>query len=118
MKKTLLLFVLLFSQAALACWKIDGSFAIDGETYKFSQKIDHNKEYKIGGGVFILSFTVKELNKTNSEVKYKIEEKKGTKLTLVTFGSEEVENKKSNDIFAKGEEGQPNTIITVKLTDI
>lgn len=116
--KYFLLVFLFIAQSALACWKAEGTFAVDGETYKFSQKINHNMEYKFPGANFILSMTLKPIDKKTTQVTYKIEEKKNLKLILVTMGTDEVTNSKSSDIFAKGEEGQPNSIISIKLTDI
>jgi hypothetical protein len=49
---------------------------------------------------------------------YAVHEKKGTKMTLVTRGTEELEMNKSEDIYAKGEKDQPNTILTLKLSEI
>jgi len=113
-----ILATLFFSLSALACWRAEGNFAVDGETYKFNQKIEHNKEYTFPNSNFILSMTVKPVSKTESLVNYKIEEKKGLKLVLITSGKEEVKNEKQSDIFAKGEEGQPNSIISIKLNKI
>lgn len=101
----------------MACWKVEGSFAVDGETWKINQKFDHNKEYVMPMGPYIVKMTVKP-GKTQTLV-YVVQEKKGTNLVLVTKGEEEeIKAGQSRDIFAKGEEGQPNSIITVKLTDI
>lgn len=111
-------FVLLLALPSFACWRAEGKFAVDGETFKFGQKIDHNKEYKFPNSNFILSITVKPMSKSMSLVTYKIEEKKGLKLVLVTVGEEEVKNDKQSDIFAKGEDGQPNSIISIKLNKI
>lgn len=118
LKLITLTFITLFTFSAFACWKAEGSFAVDGETYKFSQKVEHEKEYKFPGGNFILSFTLKPMNKKINLIRYKIEEKKNMKLVLVTLGDEEISADRSNDIFAKGEEGQPNSIITIKLNKI
>jgi len=116
--KYFLILLLFITNTALACWKAEGSFAVDGETFKFSQKIDHNKEYKFPGGNFILSMTVTPDGKEMNNLQYKIEEKKGLKLILVTHGTEELKPKKKTDIFAKGEDGQPNSIITINLVNI
>ena len=113
-----ILATLFFSLSAFACWRVEGNFAVDGETFKFNQKIEHNKEYKFPNSNFILSMTVKPISKVNSLVTYKIEEKKGLKLTVITKGEEEIKSDKHNDIFAKGEEGQPNSIISIKLNKI
>lgn len=111
-------FILLLALPSFACWRAHGNFAVDGETFKFDQKIDHDKEYKFPNSNFILTLTVKPMSKTMSNLTYKIEEKKGLKLLLVTQGEEEIKNEKQSDIFAKGEEGQPNSIITIKLNKI
>ncbi len=116
--KYFLLVFLFITQSALACWRAEGTFAVDGETYKFSQKIDHNKEYKFPGSNFILTFTLKPMDKKNTQITYKIEEKKAQKLVLITKGDDELSHGKENELYAKGEEGQPNSIITIKLVDI
>jgi hypothetical protein len=114
------LLVLFISFPALACLgvNIDGKLAVDGETYKFNRTFKLAHEEMIPAGPYIVTMTV-----THPEgglfVKYKVEEKKGTKLTLITKGEEEeLEIDKSRDIMAKGEPNQPNSIITIKLKDI
>jgi hypothetical protein len=120
MLRTLFILSLLtFTLNAFACWKVDGSFAADGDTWKISQKFDHNKEYAFPMGSFIVRLTLRPAKDKLQTLSYIVEEKKGTTLTLVTKGEEEgIKVGESRDIFAKGEEGQPNTIITVKLTHI
>ena len=119
MLKTAFTFLLiLFSGNAFSCWQVDGSLAIDGETFKFNQKVEHNKEYLFPLGNFILKFTLVPDGK-NTTMNYVVDERKDSKLVLITKGSEEnIREKIKRDIFAKGEEGQPNTIITVKLRNI
>lgn len=115
--KFLTLLFLAFSLNAFACWKVEGSLAVDGETWKLNQKFDHNKDYIFPMGPFILKMTIKP-GKTQTLV-YVVQEKKGTSLTLITQGEEEeIKVGESRDIYAKGEKGQPNSIITVKLTNI
>ena len=107
----------MLSLNAFACLKVDGSLAIDGETWKINQKFEHNKEYIFPMGPFILKMTIKP-GKTQT-LNYVVQEKKGTSLILVTRGSEnDLKISESRDIYAKGEEGQPNSIITVELTNI
>lgn len=114
-----LFFGLFLSLEVLACWKIEGSFAVDGETWKINQKIEHNKEYIIPAGTFIFKFSVESIDKKNKRLNYAVHEKKGTNLTLVTKGDEDnILIGKEREIFAKGEENQPNSIIIIKLTDI
>lgn len=108
-----------FSLSAFACWRFEGKLAVDGETFKVDQKIVHDKSYSfpMGNWIMTLSVHAKKDSKINV-VKYQIQEKKGTTLTLVTQGEEEVKDGVEEDVFAKGEEGQPNTIITLKLKHI
>ncbi len=107
----------MLSLNAFACWKVDGSLAVDGETWKINQKFEHNKEYILPMGPFILKMKIKP-GKTQT-LNYIVQEKKGTTLILVTQGLEDdLKVGESRDIYAKGEEGQPNSIITVKLSNI
>ncbi len=116
-----ILILFLYVQSAFACWKLEGSLGIDGETWKMSSKIEHDKEYIFPMGPFIFKLTVfqDKTIKNLQSVKYVVQEKKGTTLSLVTSGEEEeVEAGKSKEIYAKGEEGQPHSLIILKLTDI
>jgi hypothetical protein len=117
LKITFALLLLTFSLSSLACWKVDGQYSVDGEDYKISQKVDHDKEYSFPMGTFILNMTVSSKNKKQTVV-YTVHEKKGTVMTLVTKGTENLEMNKSKDIYAKGEKDQPNTILTLKLSEI
>lgn len=119
LKKLFILSLISFSLNALACWKVEGSFAVDGDTWKINNKFNHGQEYSFPMGTFILTMKIKsEKDKTQTLV-YKVQEKKGTTLTLVTEGEEEaIKVGEARDVYAKGKEGQPNSIITVKLTDI
>lgn len=119
MLKILASFLTLFSLSAFACWHVDGSLAVDGEVFKFNQKVEHKKEYLFPLGNFILKFTLYPQDKKNTMMRYVVQEKKGLKLLNVTTGEEEnIKENIKRDIFAKGEEGQPNSIITVKLKHI
>jgi hypothetical protein len=113
---TLIMFLVSFN--AFACWKVDGSLSIDGESYKFNQKFDHGKEYSFPMGSFILNLTIDTGKNKTHVIKYTVFEKKGIKLNLVTKDDDEVTEGSLKEIFAKGEEGQPNTIITLKLNNI
>lgn len=118
LKKITTLILLLISVEAFACLRAVGALAVDGEKWKLDQKIEADKEYAFPMGSFILRFTIIEKDKKHV-MKYVVEEKKGASLVLVTKGQEEdIESGKSHDIFAKGEQGQPNSIITIKLTNI
>ncbi len=121
LKNLVILTSLFFCVSASACWKLEGSVGIDGETYKLNQKVDHDKEYIVPMGTFIFKMTVSisKENKNLKNMKYVVQEKKGTNLILVTMGEEEdIEVGKTKEIYAKGEEGQPHTVMTIKLTDI
>lgn len=110
-----LFLMLFFSFSAMACWKVEGSLGVDGETYKIEQKIEHNKEYIFPMGVFIFKMKIITGKSKTHSLKYVVEEKKGTTLTLITKGEDEVTEEALKEIFAKGEPNQPNTIITLKL---
>lgn len=119
MLKLLAVALTLFSFSAFACWQVDGSLAVDGEVFKFNQKVEHKKEYLFPFGNFILKFTLYPQDKKNTMMRYVVQEKQGLKLLTVTMGEEEnIKENVKRDIFAKGEEGQPNSIITVKLRNI
>jgi len=116
--KFLAIILVLFSFNAMACWKVDGSLGVDGETFKFNQKFDHGKEYSFPMGSFILNIKLDSGKDKTHTVRYSIFEKKGTKLNLVTKGDDEITEEATKEIFAKGEENQPNTILTLKLNHI
>ena len=122
MLKTLFLFfVMCVSAQAFACWKVEGSVAIDGETFKIHQKVDHDKEYIMPVGTFIFKMKVSQGKDTKNKkhtLTYSIEEKKNTTLTLVTRGTEMIKEETTEEIYSKGEEGQPHSIITIKLNNI
>lgn len=118
LKITTVLLFMIYSLSALACWKVQGTLAVDGEVWKINQKINHDKEYGFPMGPFIYKMTISKGEGKKHKVVYKLEEKKGLKLELITFGSDEVEPGNRREIFAKGEKGQPNTIITLKIQDI
>ncbi len=114
------LFLVLFSFPAFACLgvNVDGKLAVDGQTWKMNQTLTFGREHAFRMGPYILSMTVTH-SKTDFLVKYKVEEKQGTKLVTVTRGEEgEIDLNASRDIMAKGLEGQPNSIITLQLRDI
>jgi hypothetical protein len=112
------LLLVLVSFSSLACWKMEGSLGVDGETWKLHQKVDHDKDYSFPMGTFILNIKVVQGKKKSHTVQYSVWEKKGSKMVLVTKGSEDLEEEKSKDIYAKGEPQQPNSIITLKLNHI
>ncbi len=104
---------------AFACSRAQGTFAVDGETWKFDYKLDAGREYVFPFGTFILKLTVtKQADKTHT-VTYVIEEKEGMKIGLVSKGSERgLKTDLERNIFAKGEKARPHSIINIKLTDI
>lgn len=116
LNKFILLSFLLSSFNAFACWKMEGTVAIDGETWKIDQKFDHNKEYIMPMGPFIVKLTVTSASGKKPGLKYIIQEKKDLKLILVGQGEEkDLAEKIKHDIFAKGDDGRPHSIITIKL---
>jgi hypothetical protein len=116
--KFLTLLVLFASFNTFACLNLEGSLAVDGELFKFNQKCDHAKNYSFPLGNFILNMTVDPAKGKTHPVTYSVFEKKGVKLTLVTKGDDELTEGAAKEIYAKGEENQPNTIIILKLNNI
>jgi hypothetical protein len=118
LKKLFLMLLILASFSASACWKVEGALAIDGETWKINQKFDHHKEYAFPMGSFILKLTLKPAKENDPTLVFTLHEKKGTTLNLVTKGEEKIKVGKTKDIYARGEQNQPHSIITIKLTHI
>ncbi len=116
--KIFMLTFLLFTSPVFACWKAEGTLGVDGETWKISQKLDHDKEYLFPMGTFILKLKIKPGKKDLHQLFYFLQEKKNLNLTTVTEGDEEIKVNEQKEIFAKGKEGQPNSIITIKLIKI
>lgn len=116
-----LIFALFITLPSFACTNlfVEGKLAVDGQTWKFNQKLRGiGKEDSFQVGPYIVAMTFVYPDKSYL-MRYKVEEKKGTSLTMITNGEEdEIELNKSRDIMAKGLEGQPNSIITIKLKDI
>lgn len=116
--KILGLFLLLVSSSAWACWSIDLNLGIDGEDYKFQQKIDHDKKYAFPLGPYILNLKLIKNKNKMINFEYKLEERKEKKLILITQGEEEIAINVKKEIYAKGEENQPHSIITLKLSPL
>lgn len=114
------LLLIIFALPAFACFNISGKLGVDGETYKIDQKVDLGKDYSVPMGSFIFGFKVltHEKEKNKFLFVYKLQERKAKSLETVTQGEEEIDQVRSHEIFAKGEEKQPNSIITIKLKDI
>jgi len=69
-------------------------------------------------GTFILNMSLLPGGKNKHKLKYSLIEKKRLTHTLVTKGEDIIKEKATKEIFAKGEEGQPHSIITIKITHI
>jgi hypothetical protein len=119
MLKTIIYITLLLSSFdAFSCWNAKGSFSTDGETWEFNQRFEHNKEYILPFRDFLLHLTLVAKNKKPHFLHYEIKQKKGLKISLVSKGLEEdIQLDQPRDIYAKGETGQPNSIITIKLSN-
>lgn len=114
--KKLLLFLSLISFNAFADWQTELTLGIDGETFASEKMILVNaKESSIPLGRYLLKLTITKSKEDKFlEVSYALSEK--TK--LVAKGKDEIEDRPTNEIFAKGEKGQPNTIITLKMKSL
>lgn len=117
LKKSFLILGLLFSTQLFACVYIDGKVGVNGETHTFNHKVEPAKEFSMPMGSFILTYSIQFPKKTGQSYlfKYKLVEKKSNKLITVTKGEEEVGMDRGHEIYAKGETGQPNSIINLKL---
>ncbi len=116
--KLMIIFLFLFSFKAIACWELKGSIAIDGETFTIQQKVNHAKDYSFPIGTFIFNLKIITGKAKAHTLTYSLFEKKQAKLILVTNGEEEILEQKTKEIFAKGESGQPNSILTFILNHI
>ena len=105
MKKFLIL-LSLFSMNTFAAWQVEVALGVDGQTWKIDNaKFDDGKETAITLGKYLVKMTIKKSKEEN--------------FILVNKGDEIIESgQASNEIFAKGEAKQPNTIITLKLKNI
>jgi uncharacterized membrane protein YkoI len=120
MKKIILLFFL-FSMNAFADWHAGVALAIDGETWKTDKaKFTNGKETAINLGNYVLKMTIKKSTEDEGlDVAYTVQEKKGEQLILVNKGDDLIEiGRPMNEIYAKGQSKQPNSIITLKLKNI
>lgn len=69
--------------------------------------------------IIFFSLTLITKDKKRPTLKYEIKEKTNLKIILVSKGEEEdLELDKSKDIYAKGEPGQPHSIISIKISKI
>lgn len=111
--KKLLLFLSLISFNAFADWQTELTLGIDGETFVSDKIILVNaKESSLSLGRYLLKLTISKSKEDKFlEVSYALTEK----TTLVAKGKDDLEDRPTNEIFAKGEKGQPNTIITLKM---
>jgi hypothetical protein len=106
--------VFLFTTSAWACWRIEGKLAIDGQSWAFDQKVNHDKTYSLPAGNFIFSFNL--IKKAEDILfSFSVFEKKSNNLILVSKGEENLRLDHTKDIFAKGESNQPNAIVTIKI---
>ena len=119
--KKLILIMCLFSVNAFAYWQTEVALGIDGQTWRIENaKIEEGKEVAIALGNYVLKMTIKKsTQEAGLDILYTVHEKKGAKLILVNKGDDILEiGQKMNEIFAKGESGQPSSIITLKMKKI
>lgn len=111
---------LAFTLEAFACLRVEGSFAIDGETMKLDQKTEIGREYSLPFNDFILSFTFHPDPKSSKafNFRYKVEERTSKKLEMVSLGEEDIKVGEKREIYAKGLEKKPHSIIDLKLSEI
>ncbi len=115
--KSFYLLLLLLPLGAFANWQADISLAVDGETFKTpDQKLEEGKESSIKVGNYQVKLTLKKSKEPKLiDVIYSVQETKASKVTIINKGQDIIEEKISNDIYAKGEPNQPHSIITIKF---
>lgn len=93
---------------------------MDGEDLRISQKTELGKEYSLPFQGFILSFALHPIPKSSKSFnfKYKVEERAKKSLEMVSLGEEEINIGEKRQIYAKGLERKPNSILDLKLTEI
>lgn len=110
--------LLVFAANAFACWKVEGDLSVDGETWRINQKFDHGKTYSFPMGSFILDLSLSPQKEEMARLKFTLHEKKGINRKLVTKGEELLTVGKLKEVYARGEAGQPHSIISIKITNI
>ncbi|MBA2404782.1 MAG: hypothetical protein H0V66_08425 [Bdellovibrionales bacterium] len=116
--KNLLLLLCFLPLSAFASWQVEVALGIDGETWKIDHaKFEESKETALTLGRYLVKLTIKKSKEENGlDVTYVVQEKKGEQFILVNKGDDIIEiGQKSNEIYAKGEPKQPNSIITLKF---
>ncbi|HXH32211.1 MAG TPA: hypothetical protein VNJ01_15520 [Bacteriovoracaceae bacterium] len=114
-KLLLILFVSISS--SFAGWQLEGQVSIDGEDFPIKQSIELGKEYSSPLGSFVFDYSLKESKNKKYLISYHLKEKKGDKLTSVCSGKESLTQSKEEKVYAKGEPGQANSILTFKLLE-
>lgn len=117
MMKALILTFLVFPLLSFAQWKTDLSLSIDGETWKKAQvELNQDKESVIDFSRHQLKLSLQRNKQEGGvDVAYLIQAK-GTKgVVTIAKGTENIDDSKASEIYAKGEPGQPNSIITFKF---
>lgn len=114
--KYLFAFLCLFPLVAFANWKADVTLAVDGETFESKAlAFSSGNVLNVKLGTYSVKLTLKEIKgEKNLDVTYLVEQT-SPKPVLVNKGSDLIGSSGSNDIYAKGETGQPNTIITLNF---
>lgn len=117
MMKALLLAFLTFPAMSMTQWKADLGLSIDGENLK-REKIVFNpgKENTIELSRYQLKLSLqKNKQEGGVDVTYSLQEKKAKDMVIIARGTENIDDSKAAEIYAKGETGQPNSIITFKF---
>jgi hypothetical protein len=114
LKNFLCLILITFSFKAWSCWKVSGTIAVDGQNWDFTQsKMESGKTISFPLGPYIFNLTGYPKKDLPIKFEYELLEKQGSSLVAVTQGSEIVKPEKKSDILARGNSGQPHTIITI-----
>lgn len=101
-------------QLAQAGRQIKGEVSVDGEDLPFQQEVQLEKEYSLTLKSYTLNFTIfPAKDKDKFKLNYTLKEKN----VFITIGTDTLTMSKAKRIYAKGEQGQPNTILTFHLNE-
>ena len=114
--KALLLFILLLPLTLLAeTVRFQGQVSVDGEDHKFNEAVTTDKEHSIKLGNYTYKVKLGAAKNNKHSVSFSLYESTQKGPVLVTTG-EEMISEKSEDFYLKGQPGQANTIITMKVS--
>ncbi|MBA2404783.1 MAG: hypothetical protein H0V66_08430 [Bdellovibrionales bacterium] len=113
--------LLFFSFNALACWKMQGSIAVNNDKVEINQKIDHDKIYSFASGkhLFHVKIPSQVKNKTDTHsIEIGIQKKDGITLSEVSKGQIIVKLGKEATMTKQDIDTGEITTFIMKITEI